>query len=167
MPKLLLIDGNYYVYRSFHAIRGLSNSRGEPTNAIYGFIRAARKMLADLKPDSAGIAWDQGIPLRRTELQPAYKAQRPEMPEDMRPQIAFLRRVTPWMGFPELICPDTEADDLIASYVHSALAEGFEVVIATNDKDLMQLVSDRVRIYSTNKADIGTSREGFALLGAR
>ena len=73
--RLLLVDGNYYVYRSFFAIRGLSNSKGEPTNAIYGFVKAVRKMISDLKPDLAAIAWDEGLPVHRMTLQPAYKQQ--------------------------------------------------------------------------------------------
>ena len=74
--KLLLIDGHYYVYRSFFAIRDLKNSRGEPTNAIYGFIKTVRRMIKDLAPDLVAVVWDDGIPTRRTELQPAYKETR-------------------------------------------------------------------------------------------
>jgi len=164
MSTLLLVDGNYYVYRSFHAIRGLTNSRGEPTNAIYGFIRALRKMVADIQPDFAAVAWDQGLPRRRTEMHPAYKAQRAEMPEDMRPQIAFLRETAPLMGFTSLSLPDTEADDLIATYAHAARNKDMDVVIATNDKDLMQLVDTHVHIYSTHKKDLELTKQGFALL---
>ena len=75
---LLLIDGHYYLYRSFFAIRGLTNSRGEPTNAIYGFLKAMRKMMADLKPDLGAVVWDHGLPDRRTALQAAYKQHRPD-----------------------------------------------------------------------------------------
>src|SRR5687768_4614408 len=81
--KLLLIDGHYYVYRSFFAIRELSNSRGEPTNAIYGFIKTVRKMVKDVQPDLGAVIWDVGMPKRRVELQPAYKQQRTEMPDLM------------------------------------------------------------------------------------
>ena len=88
---LLLIDGHYYLYRSFFARRGLTNSRGEPTNAIYGFLKAARKMLADLKPDLGAVVWDHGLPDRRTTLQAAYKQHRPEMPLEMRSQEAWLQ----------------------------------------------------------------------------
>jgi len=79
--KLLLVDGHYYVYRSFYAIRDLANSRGEPTNAIYGFIKTVRRMVKDLAPDLGAVVWDEGLPQRRTELQPNYKATRAEMPE--------------------------------------------------------------------------------------
>ncbi len=164
--KLLLVDGPYYVYRSFFAIRELSNSRGEPTNAIFGFVKVLRKMLRDLQPDRAAVLWDEGLPHRRTQLQPEYKQQRAEMPELMRPQIAHIRRLVPLLGIASLRQPDTEADDLIASYTCAAAHQGMEVVVATNDKDLFQLVDDRIRVYSTNKADFASPKEGFALLGA-
>lgn len=161
--RLLLLDGHYYLYRSFFAIRGLSNSRGEPTNAIYGFAKALRKMLADVQPDLAAVIWDCGIPARRSTLQPEYKQNRPPMPDDMRPQEAWLQKNIPLFGLASLCLPDTEADDLIASYTRAAVAAGHEVVIATNDKDILQLTSPRISIYSTAKADVGAA--GFALLG--
>jgi len=161
--RLLLVDGHYYLYRSFFAIRGLKNSRGEPTNAIYGFIKALRKMLADVKPDRAAVIWDCGLPARRTELQPAYKQNRTEMPEDLRPQEDWLQKNTPLLGVACLEIQNTEADDLIASYAVQARREGVEVVIATNDKDILQLVGEGISIYSTVKNDI--QEGGFALLG--
>ena len=160
---LLLIDGHYYLYRSFFAIRGLTNSRGEPTNAIYGFLKAARKMLADVKPDLGAVVWDHGLADRRTALQAGYKQQRPEMPPDMRSQEAWLQANVPLIGFSSLSAPNTEADDLIASYACKAVDDGLNVVIATNDKDILQLTSEHIAIYSTAKADAGTN--GFALLG--
>ena len=163
--KLLLVDGPYYVYRSFFAIRELSNSRGEPTNAIYGFVKVLRKMLRDLQPDLAAVLWDEGLPHRRTQLQPEYKQQRAEMPELMRPQIAHIRQLVPLMGIASLRQPHTEADDLIASYACEAERPGMDVVVATNDKDLFQLVNGRVRVYTTNKADFTSPKDGFALLG--
>ncbi len=164
--KLLLVDGNYYVYRSFFAIRELSNSRGEPTNAIYGFVKVVRKMIRDLRPDCAAVIWDEGLPQRRTELQPEYKQQRSEMPEEMRPQIAQIRELVPLMGLHSLSLPDTEADDLMASYAVAAREAGGEVVMATNDKDLFQIVDSCVRVYSTNKTDLATPKDPFALLDA-
>jgi len=166
LVKLLLIDGHYYVYRSFFAIRELSNSQGEATNAIYGFIKTVRRMVKDLAPDRAAIIWDQGLPKRRVELQPAYKQQRTEMPELMRPQLTFIQKVVPLLGFASLSLPDTEADDLMASYAVAARDRGDEVVLATNDKDLFQLVDDTVKVYSTNKTDLAAPSDSFALLGA-
>ena len=161
--RLLLVDGHYYLYRSFFAIRGLKNSRGEPTNAIYGFFKAIRKMLADVKPDRAAVIWDCGLPARRTELQPDYKQNRTEMPDDLRPQEDWLQKNTPLLGVACLEIQNTEADDLIASYAVQARREGAEIVIATNDKDILQLVGDGISIYSTVKNDI--KEGGFALLG--
>jgi DNA polymerase-1 len=164
--KLLLIDGHYYVYRSFFAIRELANSRGEPTNAIYGFIKTVRRMVKDLKPDYGAVIWDEGMPKRRVELQPAYKQQRAEMPELMRSQLTFIQKIVPLLGFASLALPDTEADDLMASYAVAACERGDEVVLATNDKDLFQLVNDKVKVYSTNKTDLAAPSDAFALLGA-
>ena len=164
--KLLLVDGNYYVYRSFFAIRELSNSRGEPTNAIYGFIKTLRRMTRDLNPDLRAVVWDEGLPVRRTQLQPDYKQQRAAMPVEMRSQIEFIRQIVPLLGFRSVSLPDTEADDLMASYAHAAVAAGQEVILATNDKDLYQLVNDKVRIYTTNKADLAAPKDTHALLDA-
>lgn len=163
--RLLLVDGHYYLYRSFFAIRGLSNSRGEPTNAIYGYAKALRKMIADVSPDLGAVIWDCGLPARRVSLQPAYKQNRSEMPDELRPQEDWLQEKISLFGPASLSCQDTEADDLIASYACAAAAEGAEVIIATNDKDILQLVNDRIRIYSTAKADLPDPGASYALLG--
>ena len=163
--KLLLVDGHYYAYRSFHAIRNLTNSLGEPTGAIYGFTKALRRMVKDLQPDLAAVVWDMGLPERRTKLQPEYKQQRAEMPADMVPQLDRIQVIVPQLGFPSLGLPNTEADDLIASYACAAVAAKMEVVLATNDKDLFQLVDGSVKVYSTNKTDLPTIHDTFALLG--
>ena len=159
--RLLLVDGHYYLYRSFYAIRGLKNSRGEATNAIYGYAKAIRKMIADLRPDRAAVIWDRGLPARRVALQPAYKQNRPAMPDDLRPQGTWLQKNISLFGPASLAVQDTEADDLIASYAAAAVKDGAEVIVATNDKDILQIVSDAVKIYSTCKESPG----GFALLG--
>lgn len=162
--RLLLVDGHYFLYRSFFAIRGLKNSKGEPTNAIYGFIKALRKMISDVKPDRAAVIWDAGMPARRVELQPAYKQNRTEMPDDLRPQEDWLQEKMPLVGLQSLWIENTEADDLIATYALAARRDGADVVIATNDKDIMQLVGDGISIYSTVKA--GPKDPSFLLLGA-
>jgi len=163
--RFLLIDGHYYVYRSYHAIQSLNNSRGEPTNAIYGFVKSVRKMLKDLRPDYIAVFWDEGLPERRMSLQPAYKQQRPEMPRPLVPQLAFIRRFCPAMGLQSVAKPSTEADDLMACYVAAAIQDQIECVLATSDKDLFQLVGPMVRIYSTNKADLKNPGDSFILLG--
>ena len=134
--KLLLIDGHYYVYRSYFAILHLSNSRGEPTNAIFGFTKTLRLMLKHLQPDLGAVVWDRGLPQRRTELQPGYKETRKEMPAPMVPQLDIIQQLTPWLGFKSLSLPDTEADDLMGCYAVKARERGIDVVLATNDKDL-------------------------------
>ena len=163
--KLLLVDGHYYVYRSYFAILHLSNSRGEPTNAIFGFTKTLRLMLKHLQPDLAAVMWDMGLPQRRTELQPAYKTTRKEMPDRMIPQLDYIQKLTPILGFQSVAVPDTEADDMMGCYALQAAARGMEVVLATNDKDLYQLVSPQVKIYSTVKADLASPKDAFALLG--
>ena len=164
--KLLLIDGHYYVYRSFFAIRDLTTSSGQPVNAIYGFIKTVRRMVKDLAPDLGAVVWDMGMPQRRVALQPAYKQQRAEMPADMRDQLTFIQNLVPLLGFASLSLPDTEADDLMATYATEARARGDSVVLATNDKDLFQLVGDHIKVYSTNKTDLALPSDTFALLGA-
>jgi len=164
--KLLLIDGHYYVYRSFFAIPNLSNSRGEPTNAIFGFTKTLRLMLKHLQPDLGAVVWDEGVPQRRVELQPAYKETRKEMPKPMIPQLDFIQKLTPMLGFRNISLPDTEADDLIGCYAIAACKRpGMDVVLATNDKDLYQLVGPCVKVYTTAKADLASPKDAFALLG--
>jgi DNA polymerase-1 len=163
--KLLLIDGHYYVYRSFFAIPNLSNSRGEPTNAIFGFTKTLRLMLKHLQPDLGAVVWDEGVPQKRVELQPAYKETRKEMPKPMIPQLEFIQKLTPMLGFRNISVPDTEADDLMGCYAIAACKQpGMEVVLATNDKDLYQLVGPCVKVYTTAKADLASPKDGFALL---
>ena len=160
--RLLLVDGHYYLYRSFFAIRGLSNSKGEPTNAIYGFLKALRRMLADVRPDFAAVVWDAGLPEHRTELHPEYKQNRDEMPDDLEVQQEPLRETIPLLGVTNVLLEGTEADDLIASYVSEARRSGISCVVATNDKDILQLVGEGVSVYSSGSAAGGT---GFRLLG--
>src|SRR5213595_2168304 len=163
--RLLLIDGHYYVYRSFFAIPNLSNSRGEPTNAIFGFTKTVRRMLKDLQPELGAVVWDEGLPQKRLELQPAYKETRKEMPKPMVPQLEFIQKLTPSLGFRNISLPDTEADDLMGCYSIAACKRpGMDVVLATNDKDLYQLVGPCVKVYTTAKADLASPKDAFALL---
>jgi 5'-3' exonuclease len=164
--KLLLVDGYYYAYRCFHALIGLTNARGEPAGAVYGFLKALRRMQRDLQPDRAAVVWDMGTPARRTDLQPEYKAQRAEMPEPLQAQLPILRELIPLLGFSSVFLPDTEADDLMASYAIAAQSRGWEAILATADKDLYQIVGPKIRIYSTQKTDLATPKDTHALLEA-
>jgi 5'-3' exonuclease len=163
--KLLLIDGHYYVYRSFFAIPNLSNSKGEPTNAIFGFTKTLRLMVKHLQPELGAVFWDEGMPERRVKLQPAYKETRKEMPKPMVPQLDFIQKLTPLLGFRNISLPNTEADDLMGCYAIAACKRPpIEVILATNDKDLYQLVGPCVKVYTTAKADLASSKDAFALL---
>jgi 5'-3' exonuclease len=165
--KLLLIDGHYYVYRSFFAIPNLSNSRGEPTNAIFGFTKTLRLMVKHLQPQLGAVFWDEGMPERRVKLQPAYKETRKEMPLPMVPQLDFIqKKLTALLGFKNIWLPNTEADDLMGCYAMAACKrKGMEVILATNDKDLYQLIGPCVKVYTTAKADLASPKDAFALLG--
>lgn len=162
--RLLLVDGHYYAYRSFFAIRNLSNSRGEPTNAVFGFVKALRKMIADVRPDAAAVVWDAGLPERRMQLLPSYKQQREETPGDLAVQFPVIERAVAALGFHNVRLEGHEADDLIASYAAAARREGGgDVVIATNDKDIYALVGEGIAVYSTNKTDTGGAKDGVLL----
>ena len=164
--RLLLIDGHYYVYRSFFAIPNLSNSRGEPTNAIFGFTKTLRLMVKHLQPELGAVVWDEGLPQKRVEVQPAYKETRKEMPTAMIPQLDFIQKLTPLLGFRNISLPNTEADDLMGCYAVAGCKQPqMEVVLATNDKDLFQLVGPCVKVYTTAKADLASPKDAFALLG--
>src|SRR5947199_961031 len=163
--KLLLIDGHYYVYRSFFAILNLNNSGGEPTNAIFGFTKTLRLMLKHLQPELGAVVWHEVLPQKRVELRPAYKETRKEMPKPMVPQLEFIQKLTPLLGFRNISLPDTEADDLMGCYASAACKRaGMEVVLATNDKDLFQLVGPCVKVYTTAKADLASPKDAFAFL---
>src|ERR1700722_5013848 len=165
--RLLLIDGHYYVYRSFFAIPNLSNSRGEPTNAIFGFTKTLRLMIKHLTPELGAVFWDEGMPERRVKLQPAYKETRKEMPLPMVPQLEYIQeKLTALLGFKNIALPNTEADDLMGCYALAACKrKGMEVILATNDKDLYQLIGPCVKVYTTAKADLASPKDAFALLG--
>ncbi len=121
-------------------------------------------MLKHLRPDLGAVFWDEGLPKRRVELQPAYKETRKEMPKPMIPQLEFIQKLTPLLGFKNVSLPDTEADDLMGCYAIAATKRDIEVVLATNDKDLYQLVGPTVKVYTTAKADLASPKDGFALL---
>ena len=119
-----------------------------------------------VRAELGAVVWDEGVPQKRVELQPAYKETRKEMPKPMIPQLEFIQKLTPLLGFRNISLPDTEADDLMACYTITACERaGMEVVLATNDKDLYQLVGPCVKVYTTAKADLASPKEAFALLG--
>jgi DNA polymerase-1 len=149
-PRLLIVDGHAYAYRAFYAIRQLNSPDGLGTNAIYGFIKMLLKMQARVKPTHVAVLWDGGLDAERMALHPEYKAQRPSSPPDLDRQISEIQEYLAEAGIPSCQQDGIEADDLICALCNEAVAEGYEVVIASSDKDFMQLVSDRVGILNPN-----------------
>lgn len=148
MDRLLIVDGHAYAYRAFHAIRDLRAPDGKPTNAIYGFVKMLAKMRANLQPTHLIVVWDGGLCAERMALLPEYKAQRPEMPDDLRPQLDEIENYLDAAGI-ESYCRDgVEADDYIACLARHATASEMTTVIASSDKDFMQLVSARVGLLN-------------------
>jgi len=146
----LIIDGHAYAYRAFHAIRSLRSPTGQPTNAIYGFVKMLEKMRMGIQPTHLLVAWDGGLSAERVAALPEYKAQRPEMPEDLRPQLDEIRNYLAASGLADFCGDGIEADDYIACLARRAAAAGWEVVIASSDKDFMQLVSAQVGLLNPN-----------------
>ena len=123
-------------------------------------------MLKHLQPEVGAVVWDEGLPQKRVEVQPTYKETRKEMPTAMIPQLAFIQKLTPLLGFRNISLPNTEADDLMGCYAVAGCKQPqMEVVLATNDKDLFQLVGPCVKVYTTAKADLASPKDAFALLG--
>ncbi|HTZ16937.1 MAG TPA: 5'-3' exonuclease H3TH domain-containing protein [Dissulfurispiraceae bacterium] len=149
--NLYLIDGHSYFYRAFHAIRDLSNSKGFPTNAIFGFTNMLFKLLREKKPDAIAIVLDSPVPTARHELYEKYKAQRPEMPNDLILQIPQLKKVIKAFKIPSFEMPGYEADDVLCSLAKRAAAGGIDVYILSGDKDMMQAVGKRITIYDPMK----------------
>ena len=151
-PHLYLIDGSGYIFRAYHAIRSsLSNSKGMPTNAVYGYTQMLRKVLKDQTPTHCAVAFDLGPPAKRLELYPAYKANRPETPEEIKIQWPYCRDMTQALGVAIVEDEGIEADDLIGTLARKAEAEGFDVTIITSDKDFYQLVGPHIRLWDTMK----------------
>lgn len=148
---LYLIDGSSILYRSYYAIRRLSNAQGFPTNAIYGFIVTLRKILAAAKPDLLGIVFDTPGPKMRNEIYLDYKAQRKPMPEDLICQVPRLKEVLTAFRIPLFENARYEADDVLASLAVRAAAGGMHTVIVTTDKDLFQVVNASTSIYNPSK----------------
>ena len=150
-PRLYLIDGYSNIFRAFYAIRNLSTTRGEATNAVYGFVNMLRKLLREETPELVGVALDVAKKTVRSEKYEAYKANRKPMPEDLRPQIPKIREALAGYRIPVLESPDHEADDVLGTLACKAAGEGYQVVMVSADKDLMQLVTDRISLYHTGR----------------
>lgn len=146
---LVLVDGSSYLYRAFHALPPLTNSRGEPTGAVYGVINMLRKLVADYDPDYLAVVFDAKGKTFRDELFAQYKAQRPPMPDELRSQIEPLHALVRASGLPCLVVEGVEADDVIGTLARQAVAQGLAVLISTSDKDMAQLVNEHVTLVNT------------------
>jgi DNA polymerase I len=164
---LYLVDGTNNLYRAFFAIRGLTNSKGLPTNAIYGFTGMLRKLMREHAPRYLGVAFDLAEPTFRHQAFADYKANRPESPKDLVVQIPYVRQVCRVLGVPDFDRPGFEADDLIGTLAHKASEAGYEVVIVATDKDLLQLVGDHVRVYNPVSEEFLDSAGVERLFGVR
>ena len=149
-PRLILIDGYSNIFRAFYAIRNLSNSRGEPTNAVYGFVTMLKKLLREEDPELIGVALEGGRTFRSDKFED-YKANRRPMPEDLQSQIPLIRRVLEAYRIPILELAGYEADDVLGTLSCRAAEAGYQVVLVSADKDLMQLVEPRVSLYHTGR----------------
>ncbi|MBI5499862.1 MAG: DNA polymerase I [Deltaproteobacteria bacterium] len=150
---LYLIDVSGFVFRFFFSVRNLTTSKGEPTGALFGVTKMLHKVVADHTPRFLGVAMDSRTPTFRQELYPAYKANRPAPPEDLRPQFGFVREMLEAFGIPALQRDGFEADDVMAT-VATKVAPERPVVIISSDKDLCQLVTDRVLLYVADKDEV-------------
>ncbi len=163
---IYLIDGTAYIYRAYHAIRNLSNSKGLPTNAAFGFTKMILKLMQDKQPEYAVIFFDAKGPTFRHEMYPDYKANRPPAPDDMIVQLPYIKDISRGFNLPIIEKQGYEADDLIGTIARLSEEAGFSVVMVTGDKDFMQLVTDKAIIWDTMKdkvTDIHTIRESFGV----
>src|SRR3972149_2843783 len=149
--QLLLIDGSSYIYRAFHAIPYLSNSNGLPTNAIYGFAQMLLKVIKDFKTDHIAVAFDVKRPSFRHKMYEEYKAHRPEMPDNLKPQIPFIKKLVKAFNIPVLELEGYEADDIIGTLSRHMKEKNIEVIIIAADKDMLQLIDENTTIVDTMK----------------
>ncbi len=163
--RLFLIDGMSHIYRAYYAIRNLSNAKGLPTNAVFGFISMLRKLIQEQKPEYIGVALDLEGPTVRHEKYQAYKATRKPMPEDLILQIPYILKACEAFCVPVISHAGYEADDVIGTLSLKATQQGLDSVIVTSDKDMLQLVSDHVQVLDTAKDTLLDARKVVEKMG--
>jgi DNA polymerase-1 len=157
--KLVLVDGSSYLYRAYHALPKLTSSRGEPTGAVHGVLNMVNKLASDESTDHFVVVFDAPGKTFRDEMFEDYKANRPPMPDDLREQVAPILEAIPAMGLPLLCIDGVEADDVIGTLARQAADAGMDVLVSTGDKDMAQLVDDRVTLVNTMTGSV-LDREG-------
>ncbi|MFZ4125079.1 MAG: 5'-3' exonuclease, partial [Rickettsiales bacterium] len=154
--RLVLVDGSGYIFRAYHALPPLTRKDGTPVGAVYGFTNMMLRLRENYADDHLVVIFDASRISFRQTIYPEYKAHRPPAPEDLVPQFALVREATKALGIPAIELADYEADDLIASYAEAAKKQGMETLIISSDKDLMQLISEGVKMRDPMKQkDIG------------
>ena len=148
-PPFVLVDGSSYLFRAFHALPPLTNSKGQPTGAVYGVINMLNKLVEQYGPERIGVVFDAKGKTFRNDMYKEYKANRPPMPDELRSQIAPLYELVEALGYPMIIVPGVEADDVIGTYARQASALKIDTLISTGDKDLAQLVNPHVTLINT------------------
>lgn len=164
-PRLVLIDASSFIFRAYHAIPPLTNRQGVPTNATLGFTRQVLKALKELAPTHVALAFDKESRAERQKIDPNYKANRKETPEDLSPQFPYIRKVVEALNLPVLEMAGWEADDVIGTLSKRAKAEGFCVLVVTGDKDFVQIVDDDVHLYDPQNERYTTPAEVKERLG--
>ena len=148
---IYLVDGNSYIYRAYHAIGYLSNSKGLRTNAIFGFTKMLLKLFDDKNPEYAAVALDAKGPTFRHKIYDQYKATRPPMPEDLVEQLPHIRSIIEWLGVKMIEMPGFEADDIIGTLAKMGEEKGYNIVVVTGDKDFRQIISNKTSLWDTMK----------------
>ncbi len=146
---VILIDGSSYLFRAYHALPPLTNSKGQPTGAVYGVANMIRKLLNDYQPERIAVVFDSKVKTFRHELFPEYKANRAVMPDELKVQIEPLHNIIRAMGIPLICVEGVEADDVIGTLAIEAKKNGYEVIISTGDKDFAQLVNTHITLINT------------------
>jgi len=155
-PPLILVDGSSYLFRAFHALPPLVSSKGQPTGAIYGVVNMLKKLVQEYQPVHMAVVFDAKGKTFRNDMYKEYKANRPPMPDDLRTQIEPIHQLVDALGYPRIVVPNVEADDVLGTLAQQAAAAGYDVLISTGDKDLAQLVTDKISLINTMNSHIST-----------
>ena len=170
-PRFCLVDAHGYLHRAYHALsrmgRPLTNSRGEPTGALFGFAKMLIKVLRENRPDRVAVCFDAPGPTFRHRAYAEYKAHRKEIEPDLKFQLPLAQDLVRAWGLPTVVKPGYEADDLIATLAARGVRDGFDVLIVTGDKDALQLVDDRVSVLNEAKNIVYTPAEVEKKYGLR
>ena len=161
----VLVDGSSYLFRAYHALPPLTNSKAQPTGAIFGVVNMLKRLMADYQPEHVAVIFDTKAKTFRSELYPAYKANRLAMPDELRVQIEPLHHIIRALGFPLIAVEGVEADDVIGTLALQAEQQGLKTIISTGDKDIAQLVNADITLVNTmtNKTlDIKGVKENVA-----